>query len=79
MTISDSNKKMFASYGRTFLATVLTLILAGETDLKSLLMAGIAATAGPIIRALNPKDPAFGVEIHASVTKKKTKKSTKKS
>lgn len=77
MTISDSNKKMLASYGRTFLATVLTLILAGETDLKSLLMAGIAATAGPIIRALNPKDPAFGVEIHATVSKKKSAKKSR--
>jgi hypothetical protein len=39
---------------------VLTLWLAGETDPKKLAAAGVAAIVPPLLRWLNPSDPAFG-------------------
>jgi len=48
------------SYLRAALAAVIALYLAGETDLKNLLMAGVAAIAGPVLKALDPKETAFG-------------------
>ena len=59
----DTNKikAMLASYGRTFVAVVLYAYTQGETDLKSILIAGAVAVVGPVIRGLNPKDPAFGL------------------
>jgi hypothetical protein len=54
-------KAMAASWGRSFLAAVLTLYLAGVTDPKTLWMAGVAAVAPVILRWLNPKDLDFGV------------------
>jgi hypothetical protein len=53
-------KSLLASWGRSFLAATLTLYMAGVTDPKTLLMAGIAAIAPVILRWLNPKDTAFG-------------------
>jgi hypothetical protein len=49
-----------ASYARVFVAAVLALYLAGETDLAMLWQAGVAAVLPPLIRWLNPNDPAFG-------------------
>lgn len=51
---------MLASWARSFLAAVLTLWLAGETDPRALIAAGVAAIAPPLLRWLNPADPAFG-------------------
>lgn len=51
---------MLASWGRSFLAAVLTLWLAGNTNPRELLAAGIAAVVPPLLRWLNPNDPAFG-------------------
>ena len=71
------------SYGRTFIAVVLYAFTQGETDLKSILIAGAVAVVGPAIRAINPKDPAFGliadkatIELNklAKADKKKTAK-----
>lgn len=56
----DQAKAVLASWGRSFLAASLTLYMAGVTDPKTLLMAGVAAIAPVILRALNPKDTAFG-------------------
>lgn len=55
-------KALAASWARSFLAAALTLYMAGETDLKTLAMAGGAALAPVILRWLNPKDAAFGVK-----------------
>jgi hypothetical protein len=52
---------ILTSYGRTFLAVALYAFTQGETDLKSILIAGAVAVVGPAIRAINPKDPAFGL------------------
>lgn len=58
--MSSRDRRLLASYGRSFAAAVLTLWLAGENDLKKLAAAGIAAIVPPLLRWLNPKDPAFG-------------------
>ena len=58
--IPKRDRAMFASWARSFLAAVLTLYLAGVTDPRELLAAGIAAVVPPLLRWLNPNDPAFG-------------------
>lgn len=73
---------MLASYARSFLAAALALYGTGETGWKPLLAAGLSAVVPVAIRAINPKDPAFGkvadlamIEIDklAKASKKKTK------
>jgi hypothetical protein len=73
-------KAAIESYARSFVVAAIAVYSAGETDLKAIAIAGLAAIAGPAIRAVNPKDPAFGliadavdVEIKA-LAKKTTKK-----
>jgi hypothetical protein len=73
-------KAAVESYARSFVVAAIAVYSAGETDLKAIAIAGLAAVAGPAIRAINPKDPAFGfianavdVEIKA-LAKKSTKK-----
>lgn len=58
--MTKQDKAMIASYVRSFLTGVLTLYMAGETNPRNLLAAGIAAVVPPILRWLNPKDEAFG-------------------
>lgn len=60
MKLSATQKAALASYGRSALAAVLTLVLAGNTEPKDLLMAALAAVVPPILRALNPNDKSFG-------------------
>jgi hypothetical protein len=57
----DEMKSLLASWGRSFLAAVLALYLAGVTDPKTLSMAGLAAVAPVILRWLNPNDASFGI------------------
>ena len=57
----EKMKAMAASWARSFFAAALALYMAGETDPKTLAMAGAAAVAPVILRWLNPKDTAFGV------------------
>ena len=54
------DRRLLASYARSFAAAVLTLYLAGETDWHKLFAAGLAAVVPPLLRWLNPNDPAFG-------------------
>ena len=58
MTAKD--KAILGSYVRSFLTGAITLYMAGETDPRKLLAAGIAAVVPPILRWLNPNDTAFG-------------------
>lgn len=58
MTAKD--KAIIGSYARSFLTGALTLYMAGETEPKKLLAAGIAAVLPPLLRWLNPNDRAFG-------------------
>ena len=53
-------KAISASWARSFLAAILALYMAGITDPKTLLTAGIAALAPVVLRWLNPNDKAFG-------------------
>jgi hypothetical protein len=58
------NKKkleaMAATYLRAGIAAVIALYLAGVTDPKALATAGIAAIAGPLLKAIDPNCKEFG-------------------
>ena len=58
------NKKkleaIVATYLRAAVASVIALYLAGVTDPKALLSAALAAVAGPVLKALDPKATEFG-------------------
>jgi hypothetical protein len=58
----DKNKlkAVAATYLRAGVASVIALYLAGVTDPKALATAGIAAIAGPLLKALDPKAAEFG-------------------
>jgi hypothetical protein len=49
-----------ATYLRAAVASVIALYLAGVTDPKALLSAALAAVAGPVLKALDPKAKDFG-------------------
>lgn len=49
-----------ATYARAGAASVLALYLAGVTDPKALFAAAVAAVAGPLLKALDPKATEFG-------------------
>jgi hypothetical protein len=77
------NKKLQAaleSYARSFVVAGIAVYSAGETDLKAIAIAGLAAVAGPAIRAINRNDPSFGFIADAVDVeiKKLAKKSAKK-
>ena len=55
-----------ASYGRSVLAAASALYLAGVTDPADLGKALLAGLLPVALRALNKKDPAFGLIIKAS-------------
>jgi len=57
------NQKLVAilgSYARAAVAAVLALHLAGETNLKTLALAALTGVAGPLLKALDASDPAYG-------------------
>lgn len=54
-------KPMAASWARSFLAAAVALAMTGETNIKMLANAGLAAVLPVILRYLNPNDSAFGV------------------
>jgi hypothetical protein len=58
--MSARDKAMIGSYARSFLSAVIALYLAGETNPKALLAAGVAAILPPLLRWLNPNDMAYG-------------------
>ena len=82
MKLSPKVTAMLSSYGRSFLAAAVALWTTGNTDPKAFLAAGLAAVIPVALRALNPKDPAFGIVTAAmpsvlkflSDTQKKSKK-----
>lgn len=49
-----------ATYLRAAIASVIALYLAGVTDPKALASAALAAVAGPVLKALDPKATDFG-------------------
>lgn len=54
-------KAILASWARSFLAAGIAVYMAGNTDLKAIASAGLAATLPVILRYLNPNDAGFGV------------------
>ena len=48
------------SYLRTAVSAILGAYIAGQTDPKLLASLALSAVAGPLLRALNPKDASFG-------------------
>lgn len=71
--INDKTKALLASYGRSVLASGLALYMAGVTDPKDLWTALVAAIVPVAIRAINPKDKAFGVLPDAAEVEKALK------
>ena len=53
-------KPMLASYARSFIAASLAVYMAGVTDPKAMLSAGLAAVVPVLMRWLNPKDTVYG-------------------
>jgi hypothetical protein len=53
-------KPMLASYARSFVAASLAVYMAGVTDPKAILSAGLAAVIPVLMRWLNPKDTVYG-------------------
>ena len=53
-------KPMLASYARSFIAASLAVYLAGVTDPKAILSAGVAAILPVLMRWLNPNDKVYG-------------------
>lgn len=55
-------KALAASWARSFMAASLAVYMAGETNPKTIGMAGVAAVLPVILRWLNPQDSAFGLQ-----------------
>jgi len=60
--MKPEHKSMIASYARSAIGAALALYLARPNDVtvRDLVAAAIAAVAPPLLRWLNPSDPAFG-------------------
>lgn len=56
----DKVQAIIATYLRAAAAAVIALYLAGVTNPKDLFLAGVAAVAGPVLKALDPKAKEFG-------------------
>lgn len=78
-------KSALESYARSFAVAALVAYSDGFRGAEDLIIAGLIAILGPAIRAVNPKDPAFGmiadtveVELNKLAKANKKKKATKK-
>jgi hypothetical protein len=73
-------KAAIESYARSFVIALGVAYSDGLRGPEEILIAGVIAIAGPAIRAINPKDPAFGVlaDVVETELKKVAKKATKK-
>jgi len=60
MFIKDEHKQMMLSYVRSVLAAVVAVAATGNTAPDDLVKAALAAALPPILRWINPNDPAFG-------------------
>jgi hypothetical protein len=58
----ENLKALAASWARSFLAASIAVYMAGVTDPKAILTAGAAAVLPVVLRWLNPKDLAFGLQ-----------------
>jgi hypothetical protein len=85
LKLTNSQKEMLQSYGRSFLGAALALYMAGTTDAYTYLYAFVAAFAPVAIRYFNKNDISFGKisgnstsEEVATEVVKAVKKATKK-
>lgn len=81
--MSNKVKSIFKSYARGVLVAVTPLILINETDAKAYIVAIVAGVISPALRALDKKDPAFGliadvVDVELDKLAKKDSKKKKK-
>jgi len=58
--LSESNKKMLASYARSCIGAGLAVYMTGNTNPKDIGTAAFAALVPVLMRWLNPNDSAFG-------------------
>ena len=60
--MNNQTKAMLSSYARSAFGAALAVYLARPNDVnvRDLAAAAIAAIAPPLLRYLNPSDPAFG-------------------
>lgn len=58
--MNNKVKVMLESYARAFVVALGVAYADGLTGAEEILVAALIAVAGPAIRAINPKDPAFG-------------------
>jgi hypothetical protein len=76
--MKESTKALLASYGRSVVAGVTALYMAGVTDPKDLAYSLIAAIIPVALRYANPNDKSFGrlpsADDLASILKKATPK-----
>ena len=54
------NRAALESYLRTAISACAAMWMAGNHDPKSLGIAAVTAILGPLMRCINPNDPAFG-------------------
>lgn len=66
MKLDAKLQAALSSYGRSFLAAALAVWSTGNHDFKGIAAAGLAAVLPVAIRALNPKDPAFGLVLNGA-------------
>ena len=57
---TEKMKAIVVTYLRAAIASVIALYLAGVTDPKALASAGLAAVAGPLLKAMDPNASEFG-------------------
>ena len=60
--MKEQAKAAGLSYLRAALSCAAALYMSGITDPKTLANAFVAGLLGPLMRAMNPSDPTFGVK-----------------
>jgi len=60
VTMIEEVVSALGTYARAFLAAAIALYMTGNTDVKSLLMAGVASVAPVILKGLSPTNKEFG-------------------
>lgn len=76
--MSKEVKSILASYGRSLIAAVGALYMAGVTDPSDLAVSLLAAIAPVAIRYVNPNDPGFGRVPSVEEFEKAVRKATPK-
>ena len=56
----ETLKQVSLTWFRASASAAIALYLAGETNPKTLLMAAVTGVAGPLLKALDPNETAYG-------------------